>query len=54
MVLVAASYLALSDKQEWNAAWRLSDGIVELIFAFADILKCYNAITSIEANLFPP
>ena len=53
-VVVAESCLLSSDEKYWNAAWRWRDGVVVLIYAFGNALKCSNAIPSIDTDIFPP
>ena len=53
-VVVAESYLLSPDKKESNTACHWRDGLVELISALDNVLKCYNEITSIDNDIFPP
>ena len=51
-VVVAASCLLSSEKQYWNTAWRRHDFVDEFIPVSGNALKCSNAITSIDTDIF--
>ena len=53
-VVVAASCLLSSDKKEWNTAWSWRDIVDDLRSAFGNALKYFNAIPSIDTDIFPP
>ena len=53
-VVVAASCLLSSDKKELNTAWRGHGFVDEFISVCFNTMKCSNAITYIDADLFPP
>ena len=53
-VVVAEYCLLSSDKKERNTACRGRESVDELIYACGAALKCSNAISYIDTDLFPP
>ena len=52
--VVAVSYLLSYDKKKCNTAWRGHGFVDEFISVCGNALRCSNAITSIDTDIFPP
>ena len=53
-VVVAASCLLSSEKNQWNTAWRGHDFLDEFLSVCGNVLKGSSEIPPIEIDLFTP